>query len=226
MKDKIIIWILGALSSGKTTQNKLLLENLGNGPRVYHSGTQGETFFAYTTYGDICSLGKIDETQCCGLDRVSSRMKNEGLVLSLQLALKKCDIVVVESIMSASTWFDLLKKFDTNLFIFRLDTTFEENARRLRWRQWSKANGMENEPYPDFEDPDLDPAARLSEKMALFTHPLTDANYEFIRKTRMQYENIFNKFIKEPGVKGAVIDANRDPQLIHTEIVSQVYFNL
>lgn len=201
MSDKVILWILGALSSGKTTQNKLLLEKLGTAPLKYHEGEEAGIPYFFTTYGDICSLGKIDGTQCCGLDRVSSRLKNEGVKLSIEKALQVCSIVIVESIMSASTWPALFQGFDVHKMMFRLNTTFEENVRRLKWRQWQ------------------DKSEKSSDRGDFLQHKLTDANYEFIRKTRMQYENIFEKFKDQFEVARVVECDDKSPLQIHREIL-------
>lgn len=176
MSNKVIIWILGSLSCGKTVQNKLFQKHWGNGEREYK--TDGATY-AYTTYGDICSLGDLNESTCSGLDRVTTKIKTEGVFDSLDRALEECDIVVVESIMSASTWFEKLQDCDAKLFMVHISISFEENVRRLKKRKAEK-----------------DPRSELTE-YGYLNIELTDSNYEFIRKTRMQYQNIYDKYKDE-----------------------------
>lgn len=174
---KSIIWIIGALSSGKTSLNKGIIEIVGDGRREYFSGEENGVNYSFTRFGDICSLGDINASQCCGLDRVSSRLKNAGVELSLKKAFEKSDFVIVESIMSASTWFDFLEKNCDNLFLVHIYCSFEENVRRLKKRQFSKENKGENPTSEQY-----------------LKHVLSDANYEFIRKTRLQYKGIYSKF--------------------------------
>jgi len=210
---KVIIWILGSLSSGKTTQNKLLQEHLGNRERQYLTGESGGIPYAYTKYGDICSLGDLNESVCCGLDRVTSRLKNEGIYNSLKEALSDCDIVVVESIMSASTWFDKLKEYDAKLFMVHIGVSFEENVRRLKIRQWKKDN-------PNHKGPNLELQDNIQGMVEL-----SDANYEFIRKTRMQYQNIFDKF-KDQCDSLSVECTNLKPKEVNNLIMKFIYSQL
>lgn len=170
---KKIVWIIGSLSCGKTTQNKMLL-GLGGTKLFLKQGVNAEEVpWVYTQCGRISSLGVINESDCCGLDRVSSKLKQEGIIASIKVALRNTDLVIVESIMSASTWFDFLSNQDAELYMIRLHCDFEDNVRRLKLRQWSKEKHG---------------------TLHISDHRLTDANYEFIRKTRMQYEGIYKKF--------------------------------
>ena len=203
----MIIWIIGPLACGKTTQNKLLLASYGNGKPHYIEDVEDGVMYSFTNYGDISSLGLMNESQCCGLDRVSSKLKNEGIKLSLQKALEKSTMVVVESIMSASTWFPMMQSFNVPIFIFSLECSFEENVRRLRKRKWDAEDKTKCIPK-DF-----------------WSMPLTDANYEFIRKTRNQYAGIFKKFIGE--AEGCVIQMDgKTPQVINKEIRNFIVKNV
>ncbi len=208
MSDKkVIIWILGALSSGKTTQNKKLLETFGDVEPEYIK--DANTTYAFTTYGTIASLGEINDSQCCGLDRVSSKLKNVGVEHSIDRAfMHGCSMVIVESIMSSSKWTEFLGKFNAELLIVHLGISFEENVRRLKWRKYSKINKE--------VDRDMDTIKYLQEE-------LTDANYEFIRKTRMQYRNIFDKE-KELGQHNYLdVDGERNLEEINEEILKFIY---
>lgn len=209
--NKIIIWIIAGLSVGKTTQNKKLLHSLKDAKRVYHKSFEGSTFYAFTSYGLICSLGEINNSQCCGLDRVSSKLKNEGVRYSIEKAFEVCDIVIVESIMSSSKWIEFLGKFDAELFIIHLDISFEENVRRLKWRKYSKER--------------ITMGRGLDE--GYLEEELTDANYEFIRKTRMQYKNIFERERDECGEHHYLnIDGARKPEEINEKILKFIYNNI
>jgi hypothetical protein len=171
-----IIWIVAGLSVGKTTLNKDLIEVLGDEPRRLVEGTNNGVPYCYTRYGVICSLGNLNDSQCSGLDRVSSKLKNEGIEESIKQAVKDgVQFIIVESIMSASTWLDFLKKHTDNLLMVHLCCDFESNVRRLKYRQ--------------FTSPDYKGIAEAPVDIRL-----TDGNYEFIRKTRKQYLAIYEKF--------------------------------
>lgn len=166
-----VIWILGSIASGKTSLNKSLLNSLGDEkPKLIERDN-----CVFTHYGLISSLGIINESQCCGLDRVSSRLKNQGIENSLVEALKVSEWVIVESIMSASTWVDFLRNHADKLVMVHLYASFEATVNRLKLRKFEK---LKHSDRPDWVR-DID---------------LSDANYEFIRKTRMQYKSIYDKY--------------------------------
>lgn len=171
-----IIWIVAGLSVGKTTLNKDLVSSIGDEPRRLVEGDNNGVPYCYTRYGSICSLGNLNESQCSGLDRVSSRLKNEGIEESIKQAIKDgVQFIIVESIMSASTWPDFLRRHTSNLLMVHLKCDFESNVRRLKYRQ--------------FTSPDYKGIAESPVDIRL-----TDGNYEFIRKTRKQYQGIYDKF--------------------------------
>lgn len=157
-----LVWVNGGISSGKSTTVRNLLESLGDKDDIdFVSGKENNVPFHYTKYGEgVCCLGLLNESQCSGWDRVSSDCKVEGLELSIRKAKEECDLIFIESLMSSSAWPDIFFRNISKTILIHLDIDFETNVRRLKGRKAKKANFQGD--YMHF--------------------PLTNANYEFIRK--------------------------------------------
>lgn len=199
-----LIFIIGGMSSGKTTTNRGIVEAFKTQEKELFAGEENGVNYAYSHFGEmVTSLGDLRDSQCTGWDSVSTKCKNVGLELSIRKAIEKSEFVVLDSIMSSSVWVDLIVKNSPNNFLIHLTTSFEENVRRLKKRQ---ANKVGKEDFLDVW--------------------LTDNNYEFIRKERMQYTNIFDKF-KDKFSASIRIDSNdKTPSEVNKEVLKFINKNL
>lgn len=201
-----LIWICGGMSSGKSTTCRNLLETLGDkdNKKLMSGEFDGVKYF-YTKYGsDVCCLGDLNDSQCSGWDRVSSACKTEGLELSMKKAKKECSLVFIESIMSSSKWPEIFFRNFERTIIVHLDIDFETNVIRLKGRKAKKANF----------DGDF------------MHYPLTNDNYEFIRKERMQYTNIFEKFKDKFSAALTVKTDTLTPSQVNSKVIKFISNNI
>lgn len=200
----MIVWILGSMASGKTTQSRMLLKNLGEGEeKVVHTVYEDRNII-YTRKGNVAVIGQMKNGVATGgIDPVMSKLKVEGVVASIKEANKHCSLVVVEGAQAAATWLPAIKELDENFVLVHLELSFENNFRRLKQRQHKKdSKGLE-----DWRDVEL-----------------IDNNFISIIGKSKQYRNLFHK-IKGETVNSLQIDATKDEETIHKQILSLIYEN-
>lgn len=215
-----IIWIIGSMASGKTTQHKLLMEVLGreDGHLDVRNGCKQESSFCYTISGAVASLGLIKQgVQTCGIDPVYSDLKKEGLRRSIAMAYEEgAETIIMEGAQASMEWYKqvvLPQYYDTELYVIHLAISFDHNLQRLRQRRWLK------------EHPDLT-GFTGSDQMFL-----EDRTYENVLGKNKQYRSLFKALQKiEAGgapelvkMKTLEIDALKDRYAILEEIVEFVF---
>lgn len=212
-----IIWIIGSMGSGKTTQNKNLMKILGGG--VEFEVCTGETngiAFMFSKIGRIASLGLLKEgVQTCGIDPVYSKLKKEGLLLSLQKCREdKMDYVIIEGAQCSLEWWkQVIEPFmdirKDSLFVFHLAIGFEDNLRRIRQRRWLKQ-------YPDL-------SGFCSDAIQL-----EDRTYVNVLGKNKQYVSLFSKLdkiISPLSISLTEIDAMLEPEEITSMILNKMFSN-
>lgn len=108
--EKKLVWVMGAMASGKSTQRKLLCERLSDGIEGDLVKKQiGDLNVIYTSYGDLVGMpGKASTNQCDGLDSSFGAMKKVGSLKATEICIKKHSITIVEGSQTTFTWVDAL----------------------------------------------------------------------------------------------------------------------
>lgn len=136
-KKNLIIWFVGGSSVGKTTQASNVhtyFKNKCNYGKVEYIkwNKEGKTY-GYTFMNPIsANLGKFGATACSGTDTLGSKKQIQE---SLEFALKRRQVVVIEGIMATAQWIDFIRRPDAVVWIILLDCTEKANFRRLQRRR-------------------------------------------------------------------------------------------
>lgn len=180
----MIIWILGSMASGKTTLNKRLFKSLQFTNTIMSSslmqGNVDEDNYIYTKSKSdgsiVSSIGILKEgTATCGIDPVMGKLKTTGVELSIKLAFKQSDFVIVEGAQAAITWYDFIQKIDPNFLLVHLNISYDENIKRLKLRQFKKLYSREP----------------VNNEHLLLS--ISDKNYDSVLGKNKQYNNIWTK---------------------------------
>lgn len=138
---KIIIWIIGSNSTGKTTQAALLHKSLGSkNPKIVKKDGAVITLFDNSinigSFKHPITGGFEKVTQCCGTDTVN---KKELIKQSVDLAFEhEQPILILEGVMATGTWPEFLQRSDSKLAVLHMKTTLKSNLRKLRKRRAEK----------------------------------------------------------------------------------------
>lgn len=136
--SKYVVWLLGGMSVGKTTQLGMLLDELSDDKPALKIGNIDGVPYMFTSHGFVSYLGKASKSSTWGLDTAYIKLKKEGIRLSVREALRSSIMVLIESQMSASTWFDLFE--DAKVIMVLLKCSKDSNEERLIGRKI--LNGM------------------------------------------------------------------------------------
>lgn len=148
--NKKLIWLIGGMGSGKSTQRRLLCNAFKEtDPKEVNGATKAGVPYMYTSFGQsISCVGKVkqehngDISMCDGLDSVFGKLKKDGGLQSVDKALEESNIVVFEGSQTSPSWGEILKatveRHDAEFYMVHLYMTFEENFARVRRRQYDK----------------------------------------------------------------------------------------
>ena len=209
-----ILWLVGSMASGKTTQHKLLMELLGDGEINVHNGCKEEKPFCFSISGQVGSLGLLKEgVQTCGIDPVYGDLKKEGLRLSIAMAYEAgAELIIMEGAQASMEWYKqvvLPQYYDCELYVVHLAISFDHNLQRLRQRRWLKIH----ETIEGFTG---------SDQMVL-----EDRTYENVLGKNKQYRSLFRAMSKvaekEENVNVLEIDALLTEIEILEKIIEFVY---
>lgn len=208
-----ILWLIGSMASGKTTQHKLLMELLGDGKIKLHNGCKENPSFCYSISGNVGSLGMLKEgVQTCGIDPVYGDLKKEGLRLSIAMAYEGgADLIIMEGAQASMEWYKqviLPQYYDAELYVVHLSISYDHNLQRLRQRRWLKSH----ETLEGFTG---------SDQMVL-----EDRTYDNVLGKNKQYRSLFKALTKQSekaGFKTLEIDALLDRYQILEQIVEFLY---
>lgn len=143
---KILVALLGANSTGKTTQARMLCTYLGNNfPELHeaYSEDSPDVVYQYTTYGD--NVGMVGDATTVG---VYGDVENKESIIhnSLKHLCKRCNITV-------STDIDVAVIVEqVKLVIIFLQTSWESNVQRLWEKNRSKLRGSLNNRLEHFKE--------------------------------------------------------------------------
>lgn len=125
---KKLVWIMGAMASGKSTQRKLLCQRLSDGaePEVTKKVIKEDVQIVYTSFSDIVGMpGKHSTNQCDGLDSSFGIMKKIGALEATEICVKNHEITIVEGSQTTFRWVDHLaemsQEHDFDFYIVHLN---------------------------------------------------------------------------------------------------------
>jgi hypothetical protein len=148
--NKKLIWLIGGMGSGKSTQRRLLCNAFRETePKEIKGNLTDDAEYMFTSFGKTIScIGKVkqehngDISMCDGLDSVFGSLKKLGGLHSVDVALQHSDIVVLEGSQTSPSWGELLKstieRYGAEFHLVHLYMTYEENFNRVRQRQYDK----------------------------------------------------------------------------------------
>lgn len=209
-----ILWLLGSMASGKTTQHKLLIELLGDGTLEVFNGCKEASPYCFSISGEVASLGLLKEgVQTCGIDPVYGDLKKEGLRLSIEMAQKRgAELIIMEGAQASMEWYKqvILPQFATaNVYVVHLSISYDHNLQRLRQRRWLKTH-------------DTLEGFTGSDQMVL-----EDRTYDNVLGKNKQYRSLFKAMqklsITKPLVNTLEIDALNDRYDILEQIAEFIY---
>jgi hypothetical protein len=209
-----ILWLLGSMASGKTTQHKLLIELLGNGTLDVYNGCKETSPYCFSVSGEVASLGLLKEgVQTCGIDPVYGDLKKDGLRLSIAMAQEKgAELIIMEGAQASMEWYKqvILPQFATaKVYVVHLSISYDHNLQRLRQRRWLKTH-------------DTLEGFTGSDQMVL-----EDRTYDNVLGKNKQYRSLFKAMqklsISKPLVSTLEIDALNDRFDILEQIAEFIY---
>lgn len=196
---KRLIWIIGAMASGKSTQRKLLCERLSDGAQgEVIKKTKGEVKIVYTSFGGVVGMpGRASTNQCDGLDSSFGDMKKIGSLMATEMAVKKHDVIIVEGSQTTSLWADHLaeicEKHDCEFYAIHLNLSDELVVDRLYHR--NEIKGTE----------------------------VTEKKIKNVLAKNNQYYNIYEKIKGRTDIKTKRIHAKKDIETVFDNIVDFLF---
>lgn len=196
---KKLIWIIGAMASGKSTQRKLLCERLSDGiePDLIKKDI-GDLKVIYSSYSDIVGIpGKASTNQCDGLDSSFGAMKKVGSLKATEICIKKHEITIVEGSQTTFLWVDelsnLCRKHNCEFYIIHLNLQDEVVIDRLYHR--NEVKGTE----------------------------VTDKKIKNVLAKNNQYYNIYEKIKDREDIIKKRINAKKSIEKVFDDIVDFVF---
>lgn len=178
---KRVIWLTGSMSSGKSTQRRLLCNEFATKNIKEHTGVENGLNYHFTSFGIISCLGKVKQVEngevsmCDGLDSIFGNVKKDGGIFSIDKALQKSKVVVIEGSQTSPSWATLMQpildKHDADLYLIHLEMSYWQNFNRLIQRQNEK----------------------LQAKGEAIINELTDRNIESLIGKNRQFNSCYDK---------------------------------
>jgi adenylate kinase family enzyme len=136
---KIVIWIIGSNSSGKTTQSRLLHGSLGVSDQIISN--DGDAYISY--YGETIShVGKVGDNQCTGTDTLQTKA---AIRASYLLALEHSNVVILDGIMATGQWYEMIREADVKLLTVLLHFNSDQaNFNRVIQRRRNKGRDVDD----------------------------------------------------------------------------------
>jgi thymidylate kinase len=132
--NKKIIWIAGGMGSGKSTQRRNICNFFSNNYKVVKSDD-----YIFTSFGKLASIGETSESSNCdGLDRSFGKLKKDGAIKSIEVAIKQFDFVIIEGSQTSFNFIEpinkIAKDFNADFYFVHLYLDDDERHRRIHKR--------------------------------------------------------------------------------------------
>lgn len=130
---KKLIWIIGGMSSGKSTIRRLLTKVLSNGEMKFLNKEGIEVSSFGNNLGIVGKVGK--DHLYDGLDNSFGRLRKEGGLNSTFFSIKKHNITILEGSQTSFEWVKPLSEFceknNVEFYLILLEISLFENYKRL-----------------------------------------------------------------------------------------------
>src|ERR1035437_3785542 len=207
MKPNVFCFI-GSFAVGKTTQIRRIINSLSDREPSYCGGLDEGLNYYISEYEGFSVLGKMGLNQCTGLDSVFGKLGVEGVTKSLEVALRKSDLIFMDCVFWTTKWVDDWKRKGIrdkfNLYVIHLTTTNYVNLRRLSQR---KAKKLGREDWWNIELPDT-----------MYKHTIGKS-----KECVVMYDKIVKNNIAQDTIE---IDAGQDEETINQLILNFINKNL
>jgi thymidylate kinase len=191
--NKKLIWLTGGFGSGKSTMRRMICEFFSKD----YKEIRGEDYII-TSYDKAVMIGEVSKTSSCdGLDKSFGKIKKEGALKSIQVAMMTHKYVILEGSQTSSKFIQPINEM-CDKFDFEFNFIFLEIDDEIRLKRVHERSGREIE-------------------------KMRDAN---ISKHR-QFKNIYKKVSEEKlAHKFKEIDVTKSVDDVFTEIMEFVFFNI
>lgn len=209
---KVVIWLMGAMASGKSTLSRLLQQSLSGTEQFENlQAEENGKLFAYTKANSVAVLGKQSKDKMSGgVDFVFNQIKIEGLSYTLEKLSKDSSIefIIIEGSQASNNWYSIISGFYPMIFGVHLELSYEQNIRRLKNRQFANANGRQPE---------------NNEELLV---ECKDSQYTNVLSKNQQYRNLFEKIKNNKNVKALQLDALQTPEQLLEQTIEFITDNL
>jgi len=197
---KLVVWIIGGNSVGKTTLAEFLHLYYSylagkESVEIYRGKMADGKDWVYTSMNSYsANLGEFGTTQCSGTDTLNTKAR---IIESFERALKTHPVVIIEGIMATGTWIEFLKREDTLVFIIFLDMNDAGNFKRLRSRRATKM-GVRVDDVELSSKTQLNLAGKLKGFRSLYLRMKPHADFSLkVDAELFSAEQIYEKTIRE-----------------------------
>jgi deoxyadenosine/deoxycytidine kinase len=192
---KKLIWIMGSMSSGKSTLRRNFCNVMYDGKPKVIRGVMNNVPYIITEFGEVCIVGEATETSACdGLDKSFGHLKKDGGINSVIYGIKNYEYTILEGSQTASTWIEELnfiaKEYNVEFYAIYLNVTLWQNYKRLLNRIQERGKTEAD---------------------------MTDKRLESVRSKNKQFRGVFDKCSVISSIKSfelAVDDATEEQTLL------------
>lgn len=132
---RMVVWLVGSFSSGKTTQSKMFCEKFSD-ERVFINKDVGSKKIKATLFGKVSNIGLLNDNACSGADNIQDKISR---ALSVIYCTKNTNITFVDGALFTNSWWDMfLKNSDIILLVLLEHNSFEKNLEYLKNRRGIK----------------------------------------------------------------------------------------
>lgn len=168
---KKLIWIMGSMSSGKSTLRRNFCNIMHDGESKVLRGGLNNTPYIVTSFGNVGVVGEATETSACdGLDKSFGHLKKDGGLNSVIYSVENFKYTILEGSQTASTWIEELnviaENYGAEFYAVYLNVTLWQNYKRL--------------------------LNRIQERGKTETD-MTDKRLESVRSKNKQFRGVFDK---------------------------------
>lgn len=118
-KKKIVVWMIGGFSSGKSTQSRNICNYLlnGNEIKIVKRKVKDKIFIKSSLFGIASNLGIVNDNACSGADTVRDKTSRH---LSFLYCIKNSNIVFIDAALYTHTWWKMFQDNSDHLLLVHL----------------------------------------------------------------------------------------------------------
>lgn len=129
----IIVWFIGAFSSGKTTQARMICEKFSKQPVIVNKKIVGKIKLKGSFFEEVSNIGVVNERACSGADTIGDKTSRS---ISLGYCARRSNIILIDGALFSNTWWNMiLKNSDKVLVVHLHHFDLEDNKTFLKKRR-------------------------------------------------------------------------------------------